>query len=103
MPFEDKVIDKRKIINKIETNLFCTYFCFCIVRKRENFGNALLDEAMNIITEKLDIYNMFRNFYFIDDLKKKSNYEYKDLDMSEECKSKLSAVSNKIMDSFYRL
>ena len=46
---------------------------------------------------------MFRNFYFIDDLKKKSNYEYKDLDMSEECKSKLSAVSNKIMDSFYRL
>jgi len=103
MPSEDKVIDKRKIINKIETNLFCTYFCFCIVRKRENFGNALLDEAMNIITEKLDIYNMFRNFYFIDDLKKKSNYEYKDLDMSEECKSKLSAVSNKIMDSFYRL
>ena len=102
-PLEDKEIDPKKIINKIETNLFCTYFCFCFVRKRENFGNALLDEAMNIITDKLDIYNMFRNFYFIDDLKKKSNYEYKDFEMSDECKSKLKIVSNKIMDSFYRL
>ena len=100
---EDKVIDKRKIIKKIKTNLFCTYFCFCIVRKRENFGNALLDEAMNIITDKLDIYNMFRNFYFIDELKKKSNYEYKEFEMSDECKSKLKKVSNKIMDYFYGL
>ena len=103
IPFEDKTNDKRKIIKKIETNLFCTYFCFCFVRKRENFGNALLDEAMNIITDKLDIYNMFHNFYFVDNLKKKWNYEYKDFEMSNECKSKLSAVSNKIMNSFYQL
>ena len=102
-PVEDKIFDKRKIIKKIETNIFCTYFCFCIVRKRENFGNALLDEAMNIITEKLDIFNMFRDFYFIDDLKEKSNYEYINFEMSDECKSKLSAVSNKIMNSFYRI
>jgi hypothetical protein len=102
-PIEDKIFERRKIINKIETNIFCTYFCFCFVRKRENFGNALLDEAMNIITEKLDIYNMFRNFYFIDELKTNWNYEYKDFEMSDECKSKLKEVSKKIMDSFYRL
>ena len=76
---------------------------FCFVRKRENFGNALLDEAMNIITEKLDIYNMFRNFYYIDELKKKSNYEYKYFEMSDECKSNLKKVSNKIMDNIYHL
>ena len=58
---------------------------------------------MNIITEKLDIFNMFRDFYFIDDLKEKSNYEYINFEMSDECKSKLSAVSNKIMNSFYRI
>lgn len=102
-PIEDKIFERRKIINKIETNIFCTYFCFCFVRKRDNFGNALLDEAMNIITEKLDIYNMFRNFYFIDELKTNWNYEYKDFEMSDECKSKLKEVSKKIMDSFYRL
>jgi hypothetical protein len=102
-PVEDKIFEQRKMINKIEMNLFCTYFCFCFVRKRENFGNALLDEAMNIIIEKLDIYNMFRNFYFIDELKTNWNYEYKDFEMSDECKSKLKEVSKKIMDSFYRL
>ena len=102
-PAEEKVIVQRKIINKINTNLLCIYFCFCFVRKRENFGNALLDEAMNIITEKLDIYNMFRNFYFIDELKKTSNYEYKDFEMSDECKSKLKKVSNKIIDNIYHL
>ena len=62
----------------------------------------LLNEAMNIITKKLDIYNMFRNFYFIDELKTKWNYEYKDLEMSDECKNKLKKVSDKILDSFYR-
>ena len=102
-PAEEKVIEQRKIINKINTNLLCIYFCFCFVRKRENFGNALLDEAMNIITEKLDIYNMFRNFYYIDELKKKSNYEYKYFEMSDECKSNLKKVSNKIMDNIYHL
>ena len=99
----DKVIDQKKIIKKINTNIFCTYFCFCWVRKRENFGNVLLDEAMGIITDKLDIYNMFRNFYFIDDIKAKWNYQYRDIEISTESISKLKEVSNKIFDSFYRL
>ena len=99
----DKILDQRRVIKKIDTNLLCTYLCFCFVRKRQNFGNALLDEAMNIITDKLDIYNMFRNFYFIDEMKYTTNYEYKDIDMSTECKNKLKEVSYKIVDSFYRL
>ena len=99
----DKIINPKRLIKKIDTNIFCTYFCFCCVRKRQNFGNVLLDEAMDIITDKLDIYNMFRNFYFIDDIKAKWNYEYKDFEMSEECKNRLKDVSHKIIDSFYRL
>ena len=99
----DKILDQRRAINKIDTNLFCTYFCFCVVRKRQNFGNALLDEAMGIITDKLDIYNMFRNFYYIDEIKAKSNYEYKDIEMSIECKNKLKEVSDKIVETFYKV
>ena len=99
----DKIINPKRLIKKIDTNIFCTYFCFCCVRKRQNFGNVLLDEAMGIITDKLDIYNMFRNFYFIDDIKAKWNYEYKDIEMSEECKNRLNVVSHKIFDSFYKL
>ena len=51
----DEILDQRRVIKKIDTNIFCTYFCFCCVRKRNNFGNVLLDEAMGIITDKLDI------------------------------------------------
>ena len=99
----DKIFQQNRIIKKIDTNIFCTYFCFCCVRKRQNFGNALLDEAMGIITDKLDIFNMFRNFYYIDEMKAKTNYEYKEFEMSSECKDKLKDVSHKIYDSFYKL
>ena len=99
----DEILDKRRVIKKIDTNIFCTYFCFCCVRKRNNFGNVLLDEGMGIITDKLDIYNMFRNLYFIDEIKKNTNYKYNDIVMSDECKNRLKEVSHKIVDSFYRL
>ena len=99
---EKKVVQYR-FVKKLDTNIFCTYFCFCCSRKRENIGNVLLDEAMDIITEKLDIYNIFRNMYYIDDVKKKSNYSYEDLEISDECKEKLKEISNKIYKSFYQL
>ena len=99
----DEILDQRRVIKKIDTNIFCTYFCFCCVRKRNNFGNVLLDEGMSIITDKLDIYNMFRNLYFIDEIKKNTNYKYTDIVMSDECKNRLKEVSHKIVDSFYRL
>ena len=99
----EKISKQKGVIKKIQTNIFCIYCCFCFIRKRKNFGNTLFNEAMNLITNKLDIYNMFRNFYFIDDLKEKMNYEYQDMEMSTECKNKLKDVSNKMIDSFYRL
>ena len=101
--YSEKKIEKKNIIKKLDTNIFCTYFCFCFSRKRENFANTLMDEAMKIITEKLDIYNIFRNMYYIDDLKKKNNYIYEDIEISDECKHKLKEISNKIYNSFYQL
>jgi len=58
---------------------------------------------MNIITEKLEIYNIFRNMYYVDDIKKKNNYIYEDREISEECKQKLKDISHKIYNSLYRL
>ena len=100
---QDKQIYHKKFLKKLSTNIFCTYFCFCCSRKRENFANILLDEAMGIITEKLDIYNIFRNMYYIDDVKKKTNYKYEDLEITDECKEKLKTISHKIYNSFYEL
>ena len=97
----DKSLPKKQIIKKINTNIFCTYFFFCFSRKRKNIANTLLDEAMSIITDKLDIYNIFRNMYYIDDIKQLNNYEYKDIDFSDECKQKLKEICDKIYNSFY--
>ena len=97
----DKPLPRKRILKKLDANIFCTYFCFCCSRKRKNIANTLLDEAMSIITEKLDIYNMFRNMYYIDDLKQLKNYEYKDREFSEECKRQLKEISHKIYNSFY--
>ena len=99
----NKIVNRTKYIKKIDMNIFCTYFCFCCVRKRQNFGNVLLDEAMLIIKDKLDIYNMFRNFYFIDDLKVKCNYEYKEFEMTIDCKNRLDKISSNIYNSFYQI
>ena len=99
----EKKIERKNIIKKLDTNIFCTYFCFCFSRKRENFANTLMDEAMKIITDKLDIYNIFRNMYYVDDIKKKNNYIYEDIEISDECKHKLKEISNKIYNSFYQL
>ena len=44
---------------------------------------------------------MFRNMYYIDDLKQLNNYEYKDREFSDECKRQLKEISLKIYNSFY--
>ena len=97
----DKSSPNERILKKINTNVLCTYFCFCCSRKRKNIANTLLDEAMNIIKDKLDIYNMFRNMYYIDDIKQLNNYKYKDIEFSNECKQKLKEISNKIYNLMY--
>ena len=59
----EKEKEKRKIIKKIKTSKMCIYLCFLCVRKRKNIQNILLDEGMKVITEKLDIMNLFKNLY----------------------------------------
>ena len=97
----EKSLPKKAILDKINSNILCIYFCFCCSRKRKNIGNTLLDEAMNIIKDKLDIYNMFRNLYYIDDIKHINNYEYKDIEFSDECKQKLKEISHRIYNLMY--
>ena len=62
------------IINKF--NLKDTLFtlCFYYKNKRNKKNKILLDETMNIITEKLDILNLFRNICTIENFK--NDYDY---------------------------
>ena len=87
----DRGTEKRAIIDKIKLNKFKVYCCFLCIRKTKNMNNILLDEGMNIVNEKLDILNLFRNMYKYDMIKEKlSKIETKG--MSDECKQSLESL-----------
>ena len=45
---------------------------------------------MNIISEKLDIFNIFRNMCIIENINNNSKYDSGIIQMSEECTNSLS-------------
>jgi hypothetical protein len=51
--------------------------------------NALLDEGMRIIAEKLDILFLFRKMYIIDKIQEQIEYKDEIINMSDECKNKI--------------
>ena len=76
---------KRSVIKKINHNKFCLYFCFCCVRKRKNIENLLIDEGMKIVTEKLDLMNLFKILYKEEKNQTNSDTKFEVIEMSEEC------------------
>ena len=73
------------LINYIKLNNYLIHLGFCFVRKRKNVDNILLDEVMNIITEKLDILNIFRNMCLHENMQKILGCEHEIIKMSDEC------------------
>jgi len=87
----DRGIGKRAIIDNIKLSKFKVYLCFLCIRKTKNLNNILLDEGMNMVNEKLDILNLFRNMFKNDMIKGKlSKIETKE--MSDECKQSLERI-----------
>ena len=76
--------ENKEILDYIKLNEILIHFCFCFVRNRKNKSNILLNESKNIISQKLDIYNIFRNMYSIE--KNNNNFQYDIIDkqMSEK-------------------
>ena len=93
---ENKEIDMKneKLIKKIKLNKLCIYFCFFCVRKRKNIQNILIDEGMQIISEELDLSNIFKKLH-----KENSNKDNEDntdniINMSYKCKKNLEKLKN---------
>ena len=87
------IYDKNYIIDNIKfSNLFFSLCSFNSI-KRKNLDKILLDEAMNIVVEKLDIFYIFGSLFSI----KKENYNMnnqKTINMSKECTKKLINIKN---------
>ena len=83
---------RKQVLSNINLNNFCIYLCFFCVRRRKTLSNLLLDEGMNIISENLDIINLFKKVY------KKGKEEKENREMiiimSNECKKNLNLYNN---------
>jgi hypothetical protein len=83
----------REVIDKIIIKRSWIYFLFCYVRRRKTTENILLDEGMNIIAEKLDIFNIFEKMFKYEEIKVINK---KIIVMSDESKRKLKNIDLKI-------
>ena len=79
---------KNNKISKISFNWVDLYICLLCTRKRKNIKNILLDEGMELFSEKLDVINIFRQLMKIEN-NKHFNNEFMPILMSDECKLKL--------------
>ena len=92
----ERNIDDRRIIDRIRINCGCIYFCFCFVRKRKNIQNVVFDEGMGIIIENLDILNVFKKIYYMNQLEE--NLKLNEIfDMSDKCKTKIDYLDKALL------
>ena len=75
-------------IDKIHISKIDIYLCCFCARKKKNIQNALIDEGMKMICEKLDIINLFIKLHRDEILQEKFNNE-DIIEMSDECKQNL--------------
>ena len=89
----DKENENNWIIeNMTLKDIFISIF-YCCKKKKRNVYKILVNESMNVVMEKLDIFNIFRNICSIE----YSNYDINNnnfdiIKMSEECSKILSDI-----------
>ena len=83
--------ENSNIIDKFNFTKVDKYLCCICIRKRTNMPNILIDEGMRLISECLDIINIFKRAHLENQLLDKiDNEEY--IQMSDECKKSLKKV-----------
>ena len=81
--YKDIVNEKENnhLINYFKINNYSIHLGFCFVRKSKNVDKVLLDEVMNIIKEKLDVLNIFRDMCLYENMQKKLGCEHEIIKM----------------------
>ena len=85
---DDKNKNLTGIIDKIKLNKILVHLFFCCIRIPKNINNILLDEGMKIITEQLEIFNLFIKLYKDEKLQRNIDQKLYNIEMSEDLKKK---------------
>jgi len=97
---EDKK-DEEHIIDKIKYTRAWINCCFCCTTRRKTLQNILLDEGMDIISEKLDIFNIFEQLYKIEiNHEKDKTKQTGIIEISDNCMLRLKLLNNKFNSDF---
>ena len=92
--FENSKVDssynEKSLVKKIRMNRACIYLWFCFVRRRRITENVLLNEGMDLISKRLDIFNIFEKIYKAE--QRNEPLTNKVFSMSNECKTALEIM-----------
>ena len=66
--------------------------CYCFLSKKKSIDVNLLDEGMKVITEKLDIMNLFVKLYGEEKIQEKLLNDLEGIQMSKDCKYNLKNI-----------
>ena len=88
LEIEQKNELSNNLINKLEKTQYLFHLCFLCTNKRKNINNILFEEGMNIVSEKLDIFNIFKI------VNRNDIYDNIDkIEMSKECVKNLNNLN----------
>ena len=82
--FNESSISTKKDLKNVYINN-CLIYCFWCTRKKKNLNKLLFKEGSKILTERLDVMNMFHHLYIVEIMKEKLGIEPKGVKMSENC------------------
>ena len=72
--------------------IFISAFYCCCKKKKRNVYRILINESMNLVMEKLDIFNIFRNICLTEYYNYELNNKLDIIKMSEESSKSLSYI-----------
>ena len=91
--------EKKKYLNfSTEENLKNVYInywlicCFWLSSKKRNINKVLFEEGSKVLTQRLDVLNLFNNVYISEIVQKKLGVEARDTDISDESKSYIKHI-----------
>lgn len=89
----DETVPNVKELRKVNIKdaVICCFWC---TSRKTNINKILFEEGSRIITEKLDLMNIFNDLHVVEMMQKKLKIEAKGMNMSDYCKKNLHVYKN---------
>jgi hypothetical protein len=95
----DEASDNKNLRSLYINNwLICCFWC---TSRKKNVNKLLFEEGSKILTQRLDIVNIFNQLYINEIMHKKLGTVPEDIDMSERCKYYLQIINENFIKSLY--